>query len=244
MVKTPVFEVRFWWHVRILQHDLRLVNRQDKRGVPGDLWPLRGFSQRQQERRRRRGAEGRRGKRENCCCCLLLTFPGVRLPPPSSLVTLCCLYSPARLALSAKLIFVCRPWLQRARPEMWKTSLESTLSACTGKQKNKKKLYRQFNWSVRCSEIRADTNTWFHLKDKAQRHLVLIIVINPVTQSWKSSSVCLYKYDYCKCNLKHCARIWMRPWFWYDRGRSWLRTGHDPGQDRRLSPEPLKVTKS
>lgn len=111
-------------------------------------------------------------------------------------------------------------------------------------KKKQKKLYRQFNWSVRCSEIRADTNTWFHLKDKAQRHLVLIIVINPVTQSWKSSSVCLYKYDYCKCNLKHCARIWMRPWFWYDRGRSWLRTGHDPGQDRRLSPEPLKVTKS
>lgn len=121
MVKTPVFEVRFWWHVRIFQHDLRLVNRQDKRGVPGDLWPLRGFSQRQQERRRRRGAGGRRGKRENCCCCLLLTFTGVGLPPPSW--------------HSAKLIFVCKPWLQRARTEMWKTSLESTLSACTGKQK-------------------------------------------------------------------------------------------------------------
>lgn len=168
---------------------------------------------------------------------LLLFIDLSRRSAPSSPETLCCLYSNPLVSHFLLNSSLCANLGFNVHTEMWKTSLESTLSACTGKQKTQKIFYRQFNWSVRCSEIRADTNTWFHLKDKAERHLVLIIVINPVKQSWRSSSVCLYKYDFCKCNLKHCARIWMRPWFWYDRGTSWLRTGHDPGQDRRLRPE-------
>lgn len=112
----PVVEVRLSWHVGIFQHDLRLVNRQDKRGVPGDLRPLQCFSQRQQERRRRRGAEGRRGKKRKLL--LLFIVDLSRRSAPSSPVTLCCFYSPARLALSAKLIFVCKPWLQRAHRDV------------------------------------------------------------------------------------------------------------------------------
>lgn len=183
---------------------------------------------------RRRGAEGRRGERENCCCCLLLTFPGARLAPPSRHSAVCIRLLVSHFLLNSSLCanLGSNVHAPRCGKPLWN-------QLCQLAQANKKpqKLYRQFNWSVGCSEIRADTNTWFHLKDKDDRHLLLIIVINPVKQSWRSSSVCLYKYDFCKCNLKHCARIWMKPWLWYDRGRSWLRTGHDPGQDRRLGPK-------
>lgn len=142
---------------------------------------------------------------------LVLVFV-VDLYTLSILSSLCCLYS-------------------SPHAEMCKPSLESSLSACTHKQE---KLYGQFNWNAHCPEIRADTSTWLHLKDKAERHLVLIIVIKPVKQTWKSSSVCFHKYD--SCNLKHCAQIWMDPLRWNDTGMDWLRTGHDPGQDRRFGP--------
>lgn len=178
------------------------------------------------------GAEGGRGREAKL---LLFIVDLYRRSAPSSLVTLCCLHSSPLVShfllnssLCANLGFSMHA-LRCGKP-LWN-------QLCQRTQANKKKLYRQFNSSVRCSEIRADTNTWFHLKDKAERHLVLIIVINPVKQSWKSSSVCLCKYDSCKCNLKHCAGIWMKPWLWYDRGTRWLRTGQDPGQDRRLGPK-------